>query len=84
MMARMKQTPGWTPSGAEGGAYALNIPSSQEEGVGAVGAIGRTASYDELQAVLDLSRRQVEEDERLRLEEEEALKKVLELSLLEK
>jgi len=91
MMARMKGIPSWTPNGAEGfsgssrSQVEFNIPPNPDDSAAeGAAALGRTASFDELQAALDLSRRQIEEEERLRLEEEEALKRVLELSLVDK
>lgn len=54
------------------------LPSQTE---GSHDAARRSSSFEELQAVLDLSKKQLEEEARIRDEEEENLRKVLELSL---
>lgn len=76
MLARMQENPDWQPSATGLGIPSVSVSSDQT-------AIARANSMDELQAVLDLSRREIEEESRLRMEEEEALRKVLELSLTE-
>lgn len=64
-------------SGIEGDESTQNPPGERQEGDGAV-------IYDEdLQLAMALSEQQLEEDERLRKQEEEELAKVIQLSLSE-
>lgn len=86
MMARQMENPDWRPYSADNGAPAAAgatgfVPSQTERSHDS--SARRSSSYEELQAVLDLSRKQIEEEDRMRREEEENLKKVLELSLKE-
>jgi len=89
IMARMQENPEWRPRVDEdGGTSGSSGVGSSEQGPqqtfgGIARSLRRTSSFEELQAVLDLSRRETEESNRVREEEEEALKKVLELSLQE-
>ena len=55
-----------------------NLSENRQDGDGAVG-------YDEdLQLAMALSEQQLQEDERLRKQEEEELEKIIQLSLLDK
>lgn len=83
MMARLQENPSWRPSTESRPVPVVSVtPGSPASGHVATG-MQRTNSLEELQAVLDLSRRETDEENRLRLEEDEALRKVLELSLRE-
>lgn len=84
MMARQMENPDWRPYSDGASAGATGYIPSQTEGSQQPETARRSSSYEELQAVLDLSRKQLEDEERMRKEEEENLKKVLELSLQEK
>ncbi|ODM92233.1 hypothetical protein Ocin01_14446 [Orchesella cincta] len=82
MFARQKENPDWRPFSDNVQPGATGYVPSQTEG-SQHDAARRSSSYEELQAVLDLSRKQLEEEDKMRREEEENLKKVLELSLKE-
>ena len=66
-------------SGSEGNDQPTqNLSENRQDGDGAV-------SYDEdLQLAMALSEQQLQEDERLRKQEEEELEKIIQLSLLDK
>ena len=65
-------------TGSEGTETTQNPPENRQQGDGAV-------VYDEdLQLAMVLSEQQLEEDERLRKQEEEELEKVIQLSLMDK
>lgn len=83
MMARMQENPNWRPSTENRPLPTVSITSDSPILEQRATGMRRNNSLEELQAVLDLSRRETEEENRLRLEEEEALRKVLELSLQE-
>lgn len=82
LMARQTENPNWRPFSDVTSDGATGFVPSQTEG-SQHDTARRSSSYEELQAVLDMSRKQLEEDDRIRQEEEENLKKVLELSLQE-
>lgn len=65
-------------TGTEGTEATQNPPEDRQQGDGAV-------MYDEdLQLAMALSEQQLEEDERLRKQEEDELEKVIQLSLMDK
>jgi len=60
------------------------LPADQDGLAAATGGIYRSESMEILQRVLELSREEIEQEAKLREDEEDALKRALELSLLDK
>ena len=66
--------------------HAFGTVDVDQVGLGVAGAAGlsRSESMEQLQKVLEMSMKEIEDEAKLRRDEEEALKRVLELSLHEK